>query len=35
MPHLDSVEEFEKTFDYESLIKEAINNIEVRYYGEE
>ena len=35
MPHLDSVEEFEKTFDYESLIKEAIENIEVRYYGEE
>ena len=29
MPHLDEVEEFEKKFDYESLIKEALANIEV------
>ena len=35
MPHLDTVEEFEKTFDYESLIKEALANIEVKYIGEE
>ena len=35
MPHLDTVEEFEKTFDYESLIKEALYNIEVKYIGEE
>ena len=30
MPHLDEVEEFEKKFDYESLIQEALNNIEVK-----
>ena len=30
MPHQDEVEEFEKKFDYESLIKEALNNIEVK-----
>lgn len=30
MPHLDEVEEFEKKFDYESLIKEALANIEVK-----
>ena len=30
MPHLDEAEEFEKKFDYESLIKEALANIEVR-----
>ena len=29
-PHLDEAEEFEKKFDYESLIKEALNNIEVK-----
>ena len=29
-PHLDEVEEFEKKFDYESLIKEALDNIEVK-----
>ena len=28
-PHLDEVEEFEKKFDFESLIKEALANIEV------
>ena len=35
MPHKESVEEFEKLFDYESLIKEALENIEVKYIGEE
>ena len=35
MPHKESVEEFEKLFDYETLLKEAINNIEVKYIGEE
>ena len=30
MPHLDEVEELEKKFDYESLIKEALANIEVK-----
>ena len=30
MPHLDEAEEFEKKFDYESLIKEALANIEVK-----
>ena len=29
-PHLDEAEEFEKKFDYESLIKEALDNIEVK-----
>ena len=29
-PHLDEAEEFEKKFDYESMIKEALNNIEVK-----
>jgi len=29
------VEEFEKLFDYESLIRECLNNVEVRYIGEE
>ena len=28
--HPDEVEEFEKKFDYESLIKEALANIEVK-----
>ena len=30
MPHQDEVEAFEKKFDYESLIKEALNNIEAK-----
>ena len=30
MPHQDEVEVFEKKFDYETLIKEALNNIEVK-----
>ena len=30
MPHLDEAKEFEKKFDYESLIKEALANIEVK-----
>ena len=30
-PHLDEVKEFEKKFDYESLIEEALNNIEVKF----
>ena len=30
MPHLDEAEEFEKKFDYEALIKEALANIEVK-----
>ena len=30
MPHVDEAEEFEKKFDYESLIKEALANIEVK-----
>ncbi len=30
MPHMDEVEEFEKKFDYESMIKDAINNVEVK-----
>ena len=30
MPHMDEVEEFEKKFDYETLIKEALANIEVK-----
>ena len=34
-PHLDEAEEFEKKFDYESLIKEAINNIEVKIISAE
>ena len=29
-PHLDEAEAFEKKFDYESLIKEALDNIEVK-----
>ncbi len=35
MPHIESVEQYEKSFDYESLLKEALNNIEVKYIGEE
>ena len=34
-PHLDEAEEFEKKFDYESLIKEALNNIEVKIISAE
>ena len=30
MPHIDEVEEFEKKFDYESMIRDAINNVEVK-----
>ena len=30
MPHQDEVEAFEKKFDYETLIKEALNNIELK-----
>ena len=30
MPHLDEVEALEKKFDYDTLIKEALNNIEVK-----
>ena len=35
MPHQDEVEEFEKKFDYETLIKEALNNIEVKIISPE
>ncbi len=35
MPHLDEAEEFEKKFDYESLIKEALANIEVKIIAPE
>ena len=35
MPHQDEVEAFEKKFDYESLIKEALNNIEVKIISPE
>ena len=35
MPHLDEVEAFEKKFDYESLIKEALANIEVKIISQE
>ena len=35
MPHLDEVEELEKKFDYESLIKEALANIEVQIISQE
>ena len=34
-PHLDAVEEYEKTFDYNSLINECLANVEVKYIGEE
>ena len=30
MPHQDEVEEFEKKFDYESMIRDAINNVELK-----
>ncbi len=35
MPRKETAQELEKLFDYESLIKEALNNIEVKYIGEE
>ena len=36
MPHLDDVETLEKQFDFDSLIKEALANIEVKIVnGEE
>ena len=35
MPHLDEVEELEKKFDYETLIKEALANIEVKIISAE
>ena len=35
MPHLDEAQEFEKKFDYESLIKEALANIEVKIITQE
>ena len=35
MPHLDEVVEFEKTFDYETLIQEALNNVEVEFIQED
>lgn len=31
MPHLDEVEAFEKKFDYDSLIKEALANVEIMF----
>ena len=34
-PHLDEVEALEKKFDYESLIKEALANVEVKIITEE
>ena len=33
-PHLKEVQEFEAKFDWESLLEEAIKNIEVKYIGE-
>ncbi len=35
MPHLDEVEALEKKWDYESLIRDALNNIEVRIISAE
>lgn len=35
MPHLDEAIEFEKKFDYESMIIDAIKNVEVKIIGEE
>ena len=35
MPHLDEVEALEKKWDYESLIKEALGNIEVKIISQE
>ena len=33
-PHLNEVVEFEKKFEWESLLEEALSNIEVKYIGE-
>lgn len=35
MPHLDEVEHFESLFDYETLIKEALDNVEVKIIEED
>ena len=35
MPHLDEVEVLEKKFDYETLIKEALANIEVKIISQD
>ena len=35
MPHLDEVEALEKKWDYESLIRDALNNIEVKIISAE
>ena len=35
MPHLDEVLEYEKKFDFESLINEALANVEVKFISEE
>ena len=35
MPHLDEVLEYEKKFDYETLINEALNNVEVKFISED
>ena len=35
MPHLDEVEALEKKWDYESLIRDALNNIEVKIISTE
>ena len=35
MPHLDEVVEYEKKFDYETLIQEALNNVEVKFISED
>ena len=34
-PHMDEVLEFEKKFDYETLINEAIANVEVKFISED
>ncbi len=31
MPHMDEVLKFEESFDYNSLVQEAINNVEVKF----
>jgi len=35
MPHLESVESYETKFHFDSMIEEALNNIEVKYISEE
>ena len=35
MPHMDEVLEYEKKFDYETLIQEALNNVEVKFISED